>query len=127
MSDIQIGTKNDPPFAPVGPYHHGAGGLFNVPGTDLKLISALALPVTGALSNLPVVNGGVGSGNEFGGEMIDSTNILTGLTAGALEDFANQPTTECVNAPVGGLEKLCTVANAYARYPGSPPRLAMSP
>jgi hypothetical protein len=127
MSDIQIGTKNDPPFVPVGPYHHGAGGLFNVPGTDLKLISALALPVTGALSNLPVVNGGAGSGNEFGGEMIDSTNILTGITAGALEDFANQPTTECHDGPVGGLKKLCTVANTYSRYRGSTRELAMIP
>lgn len=112
---LELGAKNDPPLAPVGPYHHGAGGLLNVPGTDQKIVSALALPVTGAMATFPVVNGGSGSNNEFGGEMIDSTNILTGITSGDADSWSNQPTTDCADGPVGGLKKLCTVANTYAR------------
>ncbi len=122
---LELGSKNDPPLAPVGPYHHGAGGLLNVPGTDQKIVSALALPVTGALSTFPVVNGGAASGNEFGGEMIDSTNILTGLTSGAADDWDNQPTTDCADGPVGGLKKLCTVVNTYARIRGSTREISM--
>lgn len=122
---LELGAKNDPPLAPVGPYHHGAGGLLNVPGTDQKIVSALALPVTGALSTFPVVNGGAASGGLFGGEMIDSTNILTGITAGDADEWAHQPTTDCADGPVGGLKKLCTVANSYARIRGSTREISM--
>lgn len=122
---LELGSKNDPPLQPVGPYHHGAGGLLNVPGTDQRIVSALALPVTGALSTFPVVNGGAASGNEFGGEMVDSTNILTGLTAGDADDWDNQPTEDCADGPVGGLKKLCTVVNTYGNIRGSTREISM--
>lgn len=117
MADqFQFGQKHDPPLAPSAPYLHGTGGLLNVPGTDQKIVSALALPLTGALANLPVINGGLASGGDFGGEMAHYMNIFTGVTAGDAETWANQPTTDCADGPYGGLKKLCTVANTYARY-----------
>ncbi|HJX58092.1 MAG TPA: hypothetical protein VJ325_05180 [Thiobacillus sp.] len=118
---IELGAKNDPPLAPVGPYHHGAAGLLNIPGTDQKIVSALALPVTGALGTFPVMR----AGTEFGGEMVDATNILTGLTSGAADDWSNQPTTDCADGPVGGLKKLCTVVNQFARIRGSTREVSM--
>lgn len=125
VEQIQFGQKNDPPGTPAAPYLHGAGGLLNVPGTDRRVVSAMSLPITGALANIPVVNGGLGSANEFGGEQLGLMNIFTGVTQGAAETFANQPTAACADGPEGGLKKMCTVANLPAHYKFSTRELDM--
>jgi hypothetical protein len=103
-------------MSPQGPYLHGAAGLLNTPGTDMRIISAMQIPITGALANIPVVNGGLATGGLFGGEMAHYANVLTGVTSGDADLFANQPTADCADGPVGGLKKLCTYANTYGRY-----------
>lgn len=115
-TQVQFGQRHDPPGTPSAPYLHGAGGLLNVPGTDPRIISALMLPITGALANLPVKNGGAGSGNQFGGEMAYYSNVFTGITSGPADDFANQPTGDCADGPYGGLKKMCTYANTFGRF-----------
>jgi hypothetical protein len=125
QQQVQFGQRHDPPLAPSAPYLHGAAGLLNVPGTDQRIISALMIPVTGALANLPVVNGALGSGGVFGGEMAHYTSVFTGITSGDADTFTNQPTTDCADGPVGGLKKLCTYVNQYARFRFSTRELSM--
>lgn len=112
----QQGQKNDPPLAPVAPYGHGLGGLFNQRGIGPDIFNAMQLPLAGALSVIPVVNGGIDSGNEFGGENASFDTLLTGVTEGDADSFNNQPTADCATGPVGGLTKLCTIVNTYGRY-----------
>lgn len=116
VDQLQFGQKNDPNLAPAAPYLHGPNGLLNIPGTDQKVISALSLPITGALANIPVVNGSLASNGEFAGEDLDYVNIFTGVTQGDAETWANQPTTACADGPYGGLKKICSVAIPYAHY-----------
>ena len=113
------GLKHTPAGVPVAPYAHGNNGLFNIPGTNDQIFSAMLVPLGGALDVIPVINNdpaGEDSGNMFGGEMEALDTLLTGVTAGALDDFANQPTTDCADGPVGGLTKVCTIVNPFGRY-----------
>jgi len=111
-----IATKNEPPLAPIGPYLHGQGGLFNRRDRSNPVISAMMTPMMGVADALPVFNGARFLNNDFGGTDASFTSLITGQTAGALDDFANQPTVPCEDGPVGGLTKFCTLVNQYGNY-----------
>lgn len=116
MLEEQQGQKNDPPLSPVAPYGHGLGGLFNQRGIGPDIFNAMQLPLAGALSVIPVVNGGIDSENRFGGEDASFDTLLTGVTKGDADEFSNQPTADCATGPTGGLTKLCTIVNTYGRF-----------
>lgn len=113
------GYKNDPPGNPTGPYGHGEGGLFYNPGASNKVFSTLITPASTAADVIPVYSRDPAyddSSNMFGGEMEALDTLLTGVTKGALDEFENQPTEDCADGPVGGLTKLCTQVNPFARF-----------
>lgn len=114
--DVGVGLRHDPPLSPSGPYNYGNGGLFEIRGSDNRIFSAVMAPLAGLMNELPVVNAGLGSDNMFGAEMQETMTIMTGVTSGAADSFANQPTTDCAVGPVGGLVKLCEIINSYGRY-----------
>jgi hypothetical protein len=118
MADEQqlLGQKNDPTGSPVAPYGHGNGGLFNQRGIGPDIFNAVQLPLAGLLSIIPVVNGGIDSNDEFGGEDISRDTLLTGVTKGAADDFSNQPTASCADGAEGGLMKTGTIVNSYGRF-----------
>lgn len=113
-----IGTaqKNDPPLAPIGPYLHGTGGLFNRRDRENPVFSALMGPNAGVADALPVFNGARNLDNQFGGTDWAFESLITGQTAGNLDTFANQPTTPCADGPVAGLLKFCSLANTLGNY-----------
>lgn len=116
VKELLAGVKHDAPLSPVGPYNHGAGGLFNTQGAENNFFSAMMSPALGLMSEIPVYNGGIGSNDAFGGEDVDTMSMLTGVTSGAADLFSNQPTGDCAVGPVGGLRKICEVINTYGRY-----------
>lgn len=111
------GQKNDPPLSPSSPYIHGTNGLFNIPGTDPRVFSAMQLPITGLINALPVYSGMVGLETDmYGAENATLQTYVTGVTSGDLDTPSNQPTSDCADYPVGGLMKAGTVVNEYANY-----------
>jgi hypothetical protein len=48
--------------------------------------------------------------------MPPSIPLITGVTAGALDDFANQPTAPCQDGPVGGLISVGSIVNTFGHY-----------
>lgn len=111
-----VATKNDPPFAPIGPYNHGPNGLFNRRDRENPVFSAMMTPMMGVADAIPVFNGARFLDNQFGGVDGAFDSLITGMTAGALDDFANQPTAPCVDGPVGGLMKFCSIVNTFGQY-----------
>lgn len=116
---IENAQKNDPPLAPIGPYLHGQQGLFNRRDRSNPVVSAMIGPDMGVANAIPVFNGARDLDNQFGAADWAFDSILTGQTAGALDDFANQPTTLCADGPVAGLAKFCTLANTLGNYKAS--------
>lgn len=116
----QVGQKNDPTGTPQGPYGHGDNGLFNIPGANNRIFGAFVLPRGGILDRLPVFQSDPlepdEEGRLFGSRNYDLDVLLTGITEGAAEDIANQPTTECADGVEGGLMKVCTIVNTLSRY-----------
>lgn len=120
IDSVESGARHDASGTAVAPYLHGGGGLFNMPCTDMKVMSAIMQPMAGLANELPVVNGEYGtSPNSFGGVDEEASIAITGVTAGDLDDFANQPTADCTLGPVGGLLKAGSYKNPYGRYRGS--------
>lgn len=118
-TQAQMGAKNDPPLAPAGPYLHGPAGLFNRRELDNQVLSAFLSPMAGVANAIPVLNGARNLGNsDFGGADAAFDSYITGITAGDLDDFDNQPTTACADGPVGGLLKLCSLVNPFGNYKG---------
>jgi len=111
-----VATKNDPPLAPIGPYSHGPNGLFNRRDRDNPVFSAMMTPQMGVADALPVFNGSRFLDEAFGGTDAAFESLITGMTAGALDDFANQPTTPCADGPTGGLMKFCSLVNTFGHY-----------
>lgn len=113
-----IGTaqKNDPPLAPIGPYLHGTGGLFNRRDRENPVFAAIMAPNAGVADALPVFNGARNLDNQFGGTDWAFESLITGQTAGNLDTFANQPTQPCQDGPVAGLLKFCSLANTLGNY-----------
>lgn len=113
-----IGTaqKNDPPLAPIAPYLHGTGGLFNRRDRENSIFSAIMAPNAGVADALPVFNGARNLDNQFGGTDWAFESLITGQTAGNLDTFANQPTTPCADGPVAGLLSFCSIANTLGNY-----------
>lgn len=108
--------KNDPPLAPVAPYGHGQGGLFNRRDRSNPVISTVMSPLGGVANAIPVFNGARDLDNNFGGTDWAYDSLITGVTAGDLDTFANQPTQPCDDGPVAGLTKFCTMVNTYGAY-----------
>ena len=115
--------KNDPTGTPVTPYNHGDNGIFYLPYSNNQIVSTLVMPRGGIIDVLPVLGSDpyddLNTGNMFGSRTYDFSTVMTGLTEGDIEDFANQPTGECAVGPNGGLVKLCTQINTMAHYRGS--------
>src|SRR5689334_2065139 len=123
---IGEGQRHDPPLAPVSPYIHGSGGLLNQTGTDTRVMSAIISPLGGLADQLPVINGEFGTApNSFGGVDEEATLAITGVTAGDLDTWENQPTTDCADGPVGGLLKVGAYVNPYGRIRGSTKEVSM--
>lgn len=119
---LQSGQKNDPPGSPVGPYGHGQDGIFYLPRSNNSIVSAIIGPRGGVLDVIPVLNEDPyednNLGNFFGAKEYTFDTIMTGVTEGNIEDFANQPTGECDPGPTGGMTKLCTIVNTLGNYKG---------
>lgn len=116
----QMGRKNDPPGSPVGPYHHGPRGLFNDRTLDNRVFSAVMGPMGGVADSLPVYSSSALLGSdEFGGVDAAFMSLLTGVTAGALDNFSNQPTAACADGPEPGIMKMGNVVNVFGNYKGS--------
>lgn len=114
---VVYGQKNDPPGTPVGPYLRGPGGLFNRNEIDNRVFSAFLGPMPGAANAIPVYNASIEIGTDnFGGQDASFDTLLTGVTAGDADDFANQPTEACADGPVGGLIKLGSIVNPFGNY-----------
>jgi hypothetical protein len=116
VKNIGTAQKNDPPLAPVAPYLHGTGGLFNRRDRENPVFSALMGPNAGVADAIPVFNGARNLDNQFGGTDWAFDSLITGQTAGNLDTFANQPTTPCADGPVAGLLKFCSMANTLGNY-----------
>lgn len=116
MEKMATGQKNDPPLTPAGPYLHGPAGLFNDRNLANPVISAIMTPLGGVVDELPVLDGSRMLGGEYGGLDANFVTMLTGVTAGDLDSFDNQPTAACADGPVGGLMKLCSIVNSYGNY-----------
>ncbi len=119
---LQVGQRNDPSsLTPVGPYGHGSGGLFSQAGADPSVFSAIIAPPPGLISEIPVYNGLDDSpGGQFGAVDQEYFSSITGVTQGALETFANQPTTQCADGARAGIMKICTLVSGFGRYRFSP-------
>jgi hypothetical protein len=118
----QTGQKHDlTPAAGVAPYAHGTGGLFATPGVDMNIFSAMMLPDTGLLDALPVQPPGtsLAPDSDYGGFDTPFYDTVTGVTAGDLDAWANQPNAPCDDPPAPGLLKLCTLTAPYGRFYGS--------
>lgn len=112
-----IGFKHDlSPAAGVAPYGHGNGGLFNTPGVDQSIFSAMMLPEMGLLDALPVLPPGTAAPEGYGGYDTPLYTTITGVTKGNSETWSNQPDNICDTPPVGGLMKLCTLTAPYGRF-----------
>lgn len=116
-----LGTKHDP-FAgtPTGPYSHGQFGLFNMPGSLPSIYSAI-MGGESAANDLPIISG-IFNTDGYNAE-VGLTTIMTGVTAGEADSWANQPTEKCAEPPSGGLLKLCTIANPYGKVWGGTEKL----
>lgn len=117
---VDVGQKNDPFSTPTGPYAHGNGGLFSVAGQQPQIFSAMILPMAGFIDDLPLLPQGLGQEfdgpTEFGGMASPLHTYVTGVTKGAVESIANQPTVACEPGPAGGLLKACTVTMPFGKY-----------
>lgn len=120
LTQVESGARHDATGVSSSPYLHGGGGLLNMPGADTRVISAIISPVQGIATELPVINGEFGTTtNSFGGVDEEASIAITGVTEGALDNFDNQPTGECVLGPEGGLLKAGAYVNPYGRFRGS--------
>lgn len=111
-----VATKNDPPLSPVMPYLHGPNGLFNRHNHANPVFATIMSPLMGVADALPVFNGARNLDNNFGGTDAAFDNLITGVTAGNLDSFANQPTAPCQDGPVAGLLKFCSMVNTFGNY-----------
>lgn len=108
----QVGQKHDS-AAGVGPYLHGANGLFSLSGQDPRVFSAIRAPLGGMLNRLRVIfNGDLE--RSFGGTEANYYTLLTGVTA-SNQTLANQPTAICNPFPTGGLMKTGSFLVPYGR------------
>lgn len=106
------GFKHDASGTPVGPYGHGVGGLFSMPGQDAQVFSAMLKPQDSIIDDLPVIY--PDQLGDWGGFQQEFDTIITGVTAGN-QTIAAQPTEACTDFPTAGLMKVCTIVNQYAR------------
>lgn len=111
---VARGYKNNPTtVGGVTPYLHGGGGLFSPFGQSRGVLSAMLEVGESAVNYFPVVEQ-TQLWNE-GGMDTPYLTFVTGVTEGDLEDWDNQPSAACDDAPVGGLMKACTITFPYGR------------
>jgi hypothetical protein len=115
-AETGVVAKNNPPLSPVGPYLHGPSGLFNRRDRENPVISTIMSPMMGVAESLPVYNGARNLDNNFGGVDAAFDTLITGVSAGALDDFANQPTAPCQDGPTGGLISVGSIVNTFGHY-----------
>lgn len=115
-ADTGVATKNDPPLSPAGPYLHGPSGLFNRRDRENPVFSSIMSPMMGVAESLPVFNGARNLDNNFGGTDAAFDSLITGPTAGDLDDFSKQPTAPCQDGPVAGLLQFCSIINTFGNY-----------
>lgn len=115
-ADTGVAAKNNPPLSPVGPYLHGPSGLFNRRERENPVFSTIMSPMMGVAESLPVFNGARNLDNNFGGTDAAFDTLITGTSAGALDDFAQQPTAPCQDGPVGGLLSVGSIVNTFGNY-----------
>lgn len=111
-----VAAKNNPPLSPVAPYLHGPSGLFNRRDRENPVFSTIMSPMMGVADALPVFNGARNLDNNFGGTDAAFDTLITGMTSGALDDFANQPTAPCQDGPTGGLLQVGSIVNTFGHY-----------
>jgi len=114
-----IAAKNDPPLSPTGPYSYGPSGLFTRHDWDNPVISTVVGPLMGVADSLPIINDMADIGDKFGGADAVFESFITGVSAGSLDDFANQPTQPCQSGPKGGLLEFGTIVNTSGNYKAS--------
>lgn len=125
LPGMGMGFKNNPTVTPTGPYAHGNGGLFSVPGQQPQIFSVMMLPMAGVIDDLPIMWQGLGqefdgpNAAQFGGLASPLHTYITGVTTGALDSVSNQPTDACTPGPEGGLLKACTVTMPFGKYRAS--------
>lgn len=117
---MERGQKNDPPaLTAYGNYAMGETGLFNVPGSSPRVISAVIRPLGGLASAIPVQPAGSSAPEDYGGYDVPLYQTITGVTQGDVETFSNQPNAPCDDAPNSGLLKAAVLTAPYGRYYGS--------
>lgn len=84
-------------------YPHGPGGLFSYPGLSQPVFSALALPMMGLQSRLPV-------------EGTNETNPLFELITGVTASTGSEPEGPCDLPPTAGDTKLCITSVVFGRF-----------
>jgi len=116
VNPVGTAQKNDPPLSPLGPYMHGTGGLFNRRDRSNPVFSAIMTPQAGMADAIPVFNGARYLNNQFGMTEWSFDSLITGQTAGDLDDFSKQPTQLCQDGPTAGMTQFCTIANTGGNY-----------
>lgn len=117
-----VGYKNNPTtLSPQAPYIHGSGGLLSDPGQSPAMLSTFIRPMEGMASRLPRIDSGEIypvdlDGREWGGEDVPLITTITGVTAGDLDTWSNQPNGLCDDPPVAGLLKACTQTAPFGRF-----------
>lgn len=121
LKEMQRGAKNDPTsLIPVGPYAHGPAGLFSRASQNDAVFSAMTVPLGGIGDQLPILDGATETGGTFGGDEAEFYTIITGVTKGASEEFANQPTAACADGARSGIMKVCTLVSPLGNYRFAP-------
>lgn len=101
-SRLGIRSKDLAATGIAGPYMHGPGGLFNVPGLNADIISTRLEP-RGLASRLPAV-----------GSIYDRP--LFGYITGFLDSVGANATNICDNPPTAGQIKNCIQRAQFGRY-----------
>jgi hypothetical protein len=117
----QVGQKHSlSPAAGQGVYNYNNTGLFNVPGQDSNIFSAMTLPEMGLIDALPIMPAGYSDDRTdrttYGGVDSPYYTLISGVTQGASESLANQRSEPCSPAPLGGTLKVGTLTAFYGLF-----------
>jgi len=103
LKERGVGYKGFPSSTPNFSYGHGPGGLFSQAGLSNALFSAMILPQTGVLAELPA-------------RPSMDANPLYGLLTGVTPSTGSEPVGVCDDPPYAGLSKLCTHTFVFGRF-----------
>lgn len=94
-------------------YGHGSGGVFSYPGLSSPVFSAMALPYTGLIDNLP-------------SQVTTETDPVFALLTGQTATSGTEPDGVCENAPQAGLLKLCMQSFRFGRRARRTPNIDLT-